>query len=79
MPRSVTRDQFQIVSEVEVLHIPTGAKFWTYRYKDPANAGSTVFENLGRLGEHLDDGAEYSAAEVRVAAAGLLKGLAQKS
>ncbi len=73
MPNRVTRDQFQFLSDVEVVHVPTGAKFSTYRYADPANAGSTHTENLGRLGERLEGGEEYSAAEVRVMAVGLLR------
>ena len=32
---SVTREQFEIRSEVEVVHIPTGADFRAYPYRDP--------------------------------------------
>lgn len=78
MTYSVTRDQFTILSDVEVLHTPTGAKFSTHRYHDPAQAASTIIENLGRLGERLADGTEYSAAEVRVMAIELLREQAQK-
>ncbi len=32
---TVTREQFRIRSEVEIVHIPTGAIFSTYPYSDP--------------------------------------------
>ena len=32
---SVTREQFKIKSEVEVVHIPTGAVFQAYPYSKP--------------------------------------------
>ena len=35
---SVTREEFKIRSELEVLHIPTGAVFQAYPYSNPMRA-----------------------------------------
>ena len=38
---SVTREQFKIRSELEVVHIPTGAVFSAYPYSNPDEIGTT--------------------------------------
>jgi hypothetical protein len=57
--KKVTREQFQ--TEVKVTHIPTGAWF---------TAG---YENMGRAGDVLENGDDYSPNEVRAMAAHLLR------
>jgi hypothetical protein len=57
--KKVTREQFEI--EVKVTHIPTDAWF------------TTGYENMGRAGNVLENGDDYSPNEVRAMAAQLLR------
>ena len=45
---SVTREQFKIKSEVEVVHIPTGAVFQAYPYSKPDDILQSVRVSWGR-------------------------------
>ena len=45
---SVTREQFEIRSEVEVVHIPTGADFRAYPYSNPDDMLQSVKVTWGR-------------------------------
>jgi hypothetical protein len=45
---SVTREQFAIKSEVEVVHIPTGAVFQAYPYSNPDDILQSVRVIWGR-------------------------------
>ena len=47
---SVTREQFEIRSEVEVVHIPTGADFRAYPYSNPDDMLQSVKVTWGRVG-----------------------------
>jgi hypothetical protein len=47
---SVTREQFKIKSEVEVVHIPTGAVFQAYPYSKPDDILQSVRVTWGRAG-----------------------------
>ena len=47
---SVTREQFEIRSEVEVVHIPTGADFRAYPYSDVDDMLQSVKVSWGRAG-----------------------------
>ena len=47
---SVTREQFKIKSEVEVVHIPTGAVFQAYPYSKPDDILQSVRLTWGRAG-----------------------------
>ena len=55
---SVTRDQFEIRSEFEIVHIPTGAVFQAYPYSDPADMLQSVRVNWGQAGSPARDYAE---------------------
>ena len=55
---SVTRDQFEIRSEFEIVHIPTGAVFQAYPYSDPAGMLQSVRVNWGQAGSPARDYAE---------------------
>lgn len=50
MASAVTREEFQIRSEVEVVHIPTGAVFLAYPYSNPDDLLQSVKVNWGRAG-----------------------------
>ena len=60
---SVTREQFKIRSELEVVHIPTGAVFSAYPYSNPDDMlesvrvnwrwGSTTAESSGDYAEQV--------------------------
>jgi hypothetical protein len=60
----VSRDQFEIKSDVEVLHKPTGARFSTYRYDDPDLVGSDIKVNWGHAGEVLETGEDFDRQAV---------------
>ena len=45
---SVTREEFKIRSELEVVHIPTGAVFSAYPYSNPDDMLESVRVNWGR-------------------------------
>lgn len=47
---SVTRDQFKIKSEVEVVHLPTGAVFQAYPYSKPDDIQQSVRVTWRRAG-----------------------------
>jgi hypothetical protein len=47
---SVTREQFKIKSEVEVVHIPTGAVFQAYPYSKPDDILQSVRVTWSRAG-----------------------------
>jgi hypothetical protein len=55
---SVTREQFEIRSEFEVVHIPTGAVFQAYPHSDPADMVQSVKVNWGQAGLPKGDYAE---------------------
>ena len=45
---SVTREQFKIKSEVEVVHIPTGTVFQAYPYSKPTDILQSIRVTWGR-------------------------------
>ena len=51
---SVTREQFKIRSELEVVHTPTGAVFCAYPYSNPDDMLESVRVNWGRAGAPPD-------------------------
>ena len=68
---SVTRDQFKIRSETELVHMPTGATFWAYPYGNPDDMLKSIKVNWGRTGALPESTADY-AEEVRRMASQLL-------
>ena len=46
----VAREEFKIRSELEAVHIPTGAVFRAYPYNDPNDMLRSVRVNWGRAG-----------------------------
>ena len=68
---SVTREQFEIRSEVEVVHIPTGADFRAYPYSDLDDMLQSVKVSWGRPGSPAESTGEY-AEQVRCMASQLL-------
>ena len=54
LPSPVTHDQFRIRSEMEALHIPTGAVFHAYPYANPADVLQSVKLTFGRAGMPID-------------------------
>ena len=67
----VSREQFQVRSELEVVHLPTGAVFCAYPYSDPGDLLQSVRVNWGRTGAPVDG--EYSEHVRRVASQLLLE------
>ena len=68
---SVTREHFKIRSELEVVHIPTGAVFSAYPYSNPDDMLESVRVNWGRAGAQPDS-READAQQVRRMASQLL-------
>ena len=69
----VKPEQFEIISNVKVRHMPTGATFSTYRYHDPQKVVRDITKNLGRAGEVLENGEEYFPQEITEHAVALLR------
>ena len=61
---SVTREEFKIRSELEVVHIPTGAVFSAYPYSSPDDMLESVRVNWGRASATAESSGEY-AEQVR--------------
>jgi hypothetical protein len=70
---SVTREQFKIKSEVEVVHIPTGAVFTAYPYSNPDDMLESVRVNWGRDGAPPDSRGAYAQQVGRMASQLLLE------
>ena len=64
---SVKREEFEIRSELEVVHIPTGAVFSAYPYSNPDDMLESVRVYWGRAGAPPD------AEQVRRMASQLLR------
>ena len=45
-----SRENFNIISELEVVHVPTGAVFQAYPYSNPNDMLQSVKVNWGRMG-----------------------------
>jgi hypothetical protein len=59
-------DQFEILSDIEVRHAPTGAVFPVHRYDWPTrdNVLSVLWVYRGEADQILADGARYAYAEI---------------
>jgi hypothetical protein len=68
---SVSREQFKIRSELEVVHIPTGAVFSAYPYSNPDDMLESVRVIWRRTDAPPDNGGGY-AEQVRRMASQLL-------
>ena len=47
---TVTREHFNVISELEVVHLPTGAVFRAYPYSNPDHILQSVKVTWGRAG-----------------------------
>ena len=70
---SVTREEFEIRSEVEVVHIPTGAVFRAYPYNDLDDMLQSVRVNWGRDGASAESTGAYAEQVQRTASQLLLE------
>jgi hypothetical protein len=68
---SVTREEFKIRSDTEVVHIPTGAVFSAYPYSNPDDMLESVRVNWSRAGAAAESSDDY-AEQVRRMASRLL-------
>lgn len=69
---AVTREQFRVRSEIELVHLPTGATFWTYPYSDPADMLRSMTANWGGADERIGRTQDYDRQEIGRVAAELL-------
>jgi phasin len=67
----VTREQFEVRSELEVVHIPTGAVFRAHPYSNPGDMLQSMRVNWNETGKPPDGPGDY-ADEVRRFAAQLM-------
>ena len=63
---SVTRDEFKIRSELEAVHLPTGAVFSAYPYSDPDDMLDSIKVQWGRADSPASTG-DYAEQVRRVA------------
>ena len=68
---SVTREEFEIRSELEAVHLPTGAVFQAYPYSNPDDMLQSVKVNWGRTSAATESTGDY-AEQVRCVASQLL-------
>ena len=68
---SVAREEFKIRSELEVVHIPTGAVFSAYPYSNPDDILESVRVNWSRASATSESNGDY-AEQVHRAASRLL-------
>ena len=70
---SVTREEFKIRSELEVMHIPTGAVFSAYPYSNPDDILESVRVNWRWGSETAESSGDYAEQVRRVASQLLLE------
>lgn len=75
---TVTREQFRIRSEVEIVHIPTGATFWTYPYDKPEDMISSLKAHWGEPERAANGKKAFDRQEVGRVAAQLILEQAQR-
>jgi len=75
----VTREEFRIRSEVEIVHIPTGAIFSTYPYSNPEDMLRSVTANWGPAESSASGDDEFRRREIGRVAAELLLEQARRS
>jgi len=76
---TVTREEFRIRSEVEIVHIPTGAIFSTYPYSNPEDMLRSVTANWGPAESNTSGDDEFRRREIGRVAAELLLEQARRS
>jgi len=67
---SVTREEFKIRSELEAVHLPTGAVFHAYPYSNPEDMLRSIQVQWGRAG--WPPGSSAYAEEIQGVASQLL-------
>ena len=67
---SVTREEFEVRSELEAVHLPTGAVFHAYPYSNPEDMLRSIRVQWGQVG--LPPGSSDYAEEIRSVASQLL-------
>jgi len=70
---SVTREEFKIRSELEAVHLPTGAVFQAYPYSNPDDMLESVKVNWGRTSAATEITGDYAEQVRRVASQLLLE------
>jgi len=70
---SVTREEFKIRSEVEAVHLPTGAVFHAYPYSNPDDMLQSIKVNWGRADLPPQSTGDYAEQVRRVASQLLLE------
>jgi hypothetical protein len=68
----VTREEFEVRSELEAVHLPTGTVFSAYPYSNPDDMLQSVRVNWGRIDLPPKSMADY-AEQVRRMASQLLR------
>ena len=70
---SVSRDEFEVRSELEAIHVPTGAVVQAYPYDNPDDMLQSVKVSWGRGGAPAESGSDYAEQVRRVASQLLLE------
>lgn len=69
---TVSREEFEVRSELEVVHLPTGAIFRTYPYSDPDDMLRSIRVECGKPGSPARTG-DYSEQVLLIASQLLLE------
>jgi hypothetical protein len=70
--KTVTREQFRIESDLEVVHVPTGSTFSAYPYYNPDDVLRSVTANWGRVADESGAIGGYARQDIRVMAVQIL-------
>lgn len=69
----VTPEEFKIRSELEAVHLPTGAVFQAYPYSNPDDLLQSIKVHWGRAGSPAESTGDYAEQVLRVGSQLLLE------
>lgn len=69
----VTREEFEVRSELEAIHLPTGTVFSAYPYSNPDDMLQSIKVHWGRGGWPAESTGDYAEQVQRVASQLLLE------
>lgn len=76
--KTVTREQFKFLGDLEVVHVPTGATFWTYPYSNPDDVVRSITANWARAEDKSEAINEYARQDISRMAVKILLDRARK-
>lgn len=77
--KTVTREQFKVRSDLEVVHIPTGATFLAYPYLKTDDVVRSITVNWGRAKDKSEAIEDYVRQDIRRVAVEILVDRARRN